>query len=133
MDILTKNEIALAQNIKCTDTRWDLGVSSVTSVLFFFYCMLMSFCFLVLFIEGDKCGYVCLFGFLCQTKASNVSNLNNIFISGLSSMNFVSGSLQYEYILQLFQVLSSMNKELSVRNQDVIDYIKRNGVDKTCR
>ena len=35
MDILTKNEIALAQNIKCTDTRWDLGVSSVTPVLFF--------------------------------------------------------------------------------------------------
>ena len=25
-----------------------------------------------------------------------------------------------------------MNTELSVRNQDVIDYIKRNGVDKTC-
>ena len=48
-------------------------------------------------------------------------------------MNFVSGSLQYEYILQLFQVLSSMNTELSVHNQDVINYIKRNGVDKTCR
>lgn len=34
--------------------------------------MLMSFCFLVLFIEGDKGGYVCWFGFLCLTKASNV-------------------------------------------------------------
>ena len=55
----------------------------------------MSFCVLVLFIEGDKGGYVCWFGFLCQTKASNVSNLNNIFISD---------SLQYELCLRFTPV-----------------------------